>query len=245
MYQKVKLNDKYEIDTDGVVVNITTGKPMRGTSITRTNRYVKVHLDKFYALHLLVLNTFKGPRPSAKHTANHIDGNRYNNALSNLEWVLHSDNVRHSREMLLHRGQYGEEVGTSKLTESQARKVHSLKGSGLTARQIRDRLQLPVSVGAVRSILRGDSWGTVVNAAVPIKVEATPVRAELEVHNKIITGGDSKLLKANLHLLREHGGKSGLSIGQLLMKLGLTHIPKGTAYSHVRNLRLAMNDCND
>lgn len=245
MYQKVKLNDKYEIDTDGVVVNTTTGKPMRGTSITLSNRYVKVHLDKFYALHLLVLNTFKGPRPSSKHTANHIDGNRYNNALSNLEWILHSDNVKHSRSTLLHRGQYGEEIGTSKLTESQARKVYSLKDTGLTARQIRDRLELPVSIAAVRAILRGDSWTTVLANAIPVKAEPTLVRDKLAVHNKIITEADSALLKANMHLLREHGGKMGLSIGQLLMKLDLTHLPKGTAYSYVRNLRLAMNDCND
>ena len=244
MYQKVMLNDKYAIDTDGVVTNVITGKPMRGTSITKNNRYVKVHLDKFRALHLLVLETFVGPRP-AKHTANHIDGNRYNNALSNLEWVPHSVNVRHSRELLLHRGQYGAEVGTAKLTESQVRHIHALKDSDLTARQIRDRLKLPVSVGCVKNIRAGRAWQAVLTDSVPEQCTPTPDRPSLEVHNKIITEEDSKLLQENMHLLRRHGGAPGLSIGQLLMKLNLTHISKGTAYAHVRNLRLAANDCND
>ena len=229
MYQKVKLNDKYEIDTNGIVYNSTTGNAMRGTTITRKNRYVKVHLDKFYAVHLLVMSTFVGAKPEG-YVVDHIDGNRYNNALSNLEYVTQAENVRRSRKTLQHRGQYGTEIGTSKLTLEQARQVYALKGTGLTRRQVRDRLRLPVSESAISKVWSGKSWSEAISGNIPAQV----------VHNKIITDSESTLLLENSHLLRQHGGKSGLSIKQLLNKLDLNHIASGTAYAHIRQARLAI-----
>lgn len=239
MYQKVKLNSKYEIDTNGVVYNSNTGNAMRGTTITRKNRYVKAHLDKFYLIHKLVMETFVGECPVG-YTIDHLDGNRYNNALSNLEYVDHSTNVQRSRKQLQHRGQYGTEIGTSKLTLEQAQQVWALRDSSLTARQIRDRLKLPVSVSAIKCLRRGKTWSTVLLDAIPEKVNPTgDQRPPLPVYNKIITEADSVLLQANMHRLRQHGGTTGLSIKQLLTELDLNHIASGTAYAHIRNLRLA------
>ena len=238
MYKKVKLSDTHSIDTDGVVWNDTTGRAMRGTTITKKNRYQKVHLDKFRPIHILVLETFVGTRPEG-YTANHKDGNRYNNSLRNLEWVPHSQNVRHARKMRLHRGQYGEELGSSKLTLEQARRVYSLGSSGLTARQIRDRLRLPVSIEAVRDIMAGRTWQAAIAGTIPERVDPTPKRRPMEgPPNKTITPEEAELLESNAHLLRQHGGKPGLTINQLLMQLGLTHIKPGTAYAHIRNYRL-------
>lgn len=237
MYQKVKLNEKYEIDTDGVVYNTNTGNAMRGTTITRKNRYVKVHLDKFYSVHKLVMETFVGVCPE-KHTIDHIDGNRYNNALLNLEYVPHTINVQRSRKKLQHRGQYGTEIGTAKLTLQQARQVWALRDTDLTARQIRDRLKLPVSLDAVKNVRRGASWVRSIQGTVPVATQPTPVKPPHEVHNKIITAVESAILQANMGRLRQHGGKQGLSIKQLLAELDLSHIASGTAYAHIRNLRL-------
>lgn len=237
MYKKVNiLNGKYAIDTDGVVWNNSTQKALRGTTITKKNRYVKAHLDKFYSIHILVLETFVGERPEG-FTANHKDGNRYNNSLANLEWVSHSENVRHSRDTLLHRGQYGEEIGTAKLTLEQARKVWALRDSNLTARQIRDRLKLPVSLAAIKSIRRGDSWQAAIQGSIPESIKPTPHKKPLkQAHNRIITDGEIQILKDNNHRLRKHGGVTGLSIRQLLEDLNMTHINPGTAYNYVRGL---------
>lgn len=239
MYQKVKLNSKYEIDTNGVVYNSNTGSAMRGTTITRKNRYVKAHLDKFYLVHKLVMETFVGECPEG-YTIDHIDGNRYNNALSNLEYVKHSTNVQRSRKQLQHRGQYGTEIGTSKLTLEQAKQVWALRDSTLTARQIRDRLKLPVSISAVKNIRRGKTWRTVLLDGIPEQVNPTGLqRPPLPVYNKIITDEESELLINNMHRLRKHDGTKGLSIKQLLTELDLNHIASGTAYSHIRKIRLA------
>lgn len=46
-------------------------------------------------IHRLVAETFLDcPRDACE--VNHIDGNRYNNDASNLEWVSHTENMRHA-----------------------------------------------------------------------------------------------------------------------------------------------------
>lgn len=250
MSKKVILScdNKYSIDEYGNVYNNLTGYVLRGTTIDKKHRYQKVHLGKkFYNTHLLVLETFVGPRPTPKHTANHKDGNRYNNSLSNLEWCTHAENVRHSRDMHLHRGQYGEEIVGSKLTEEQAKRVWALKDSPLTARQIRDRLGLQfVSVAAIKAIRRGKAWARVIQGTIPEKHSPTPNIPPREVWNKIITDSERELIKSHMHLLTrwpDTRGVHGLTINQLLDRLGLSHIKGATAYQLVRQLRSM--DCND
>lgn len=47
-------------------------------------------------VHHLVLEAFVGMRPTPKHQANHIDGDKANNHVENLEWVTASENMRHA-----------------------------------------------------------------------------------------------------------------------------------------------------
>lgn len=48
-----------------------------------------------FLLHRLVATAFV-PNPNNLETVNHIDGNKQNNAASNLEWCSHLDNIRHA-----------------------------------------------------------------------------------------------------------------------------------------------------
>lgn len=166
-YRKITLNIKdlkhnYTIDTLGIVRNETNGKVLKGTSISKKNRYVKIHLDKFYALHKLVATHFLGKPNDDTLVINHKDGNRNNNSASNLEWVTQSYNCKHKYEIGLDCNK-GEGNAFSKLTEEQVRKIWGLKDSSLTARQIRDKLQLNVSIAAVKSVRQGKNWSHITN----------------------------------------------------------------------------------
>ena len=46
-------------------------------------------------VHRIVALTFLGEPPESNMTVNHIDGNRKNNHVENLEWLSLADNIRH------------------------------------------------------------------------------------------------------------------------------------------------------
>ena len=59
------------------------------------NGYIRVFIhDKTYALHRLIALTFI-QNPNNKQQVNHIDGNKTNNCLDNLEWVTNEENQIH------------------------------------------------------------------------------------------------------------------------------------------------------
>lgn len=68
--------------------------------------------------------------PEGKAQVNHIDGNKANNCIENLEWATQSENMRHAYDTGLYKNQIqGETVGTSKLTEEQVRDIRAAKGT--------------------------------------------------------------------------------------------------------------------
>ena len=70
---------------------------------TQTYAGVKLKNDlgqwKRVYVHRLVLATFVGPRPEGL-VINHIDGNKENNNLDNLEYCTNLENERHSLDVL-------------------------------------------------------------------------------------------------------------------------------------------------
>jgi hypothetical protein len=70
---------------------------------------------KTRTVHSVVAAAFLGLRPKGKQV-NHIDGNKLNNRLDNLEYVTPSENNLHAIRLGLHKIQRGEDVGQAKLT---------------------------------------------------------------------------------------------------------------------------------
>lgn len=106
-------------------------------------KYLKITLfknNKRYqtSLHSLVLKTFVGNRPSPKHQTRHLDGNRFNNKLSNLAWGTckqnHQDRKKHGTLLtgdkhpsyihpeIIRRGELN---GMSKLTKKQILEIRN------------------------------------------------------------------------------------------------------------------------
>ena len=100
----VGFEDYYQVSNLGRVKRIKGG---RGTHIGKilhgapaTDGYWRVLLrknskSKCVNVHILVAKAFI-PNPDNKPEVNHIDGNKLNNACSNLEWVSHKENMDHA-----------------------------------------------------------------------------------------------------------------------------------------------------
>ena len=82
---------------------------------------------KKFQIHRLVLAAFVGPCQEGRE-CNHIDGDKTNNCVGNLEWVTPSQNTRHKFDVLGYQAARGEQQGMAKLTELQVRKIRDLSG---------------------------------------------------------------------------------------------------------------------
>ena len=78
--------------------------------------------------HRLVLETFVSPSPEG-HECNHIDGDKLNNRIENLEWVTPGENNRHAYENGLNQNA-GEGHCWAKLTAHQVREIRQLYATG-------------------------------------------------------------------------------------------------------------------
>lgn len=105
-------------------------------------------------LHRLILMTFVGPAPEGKPHVNHIDFNRSNNRLSNLEWISRAENQRHTARA--GRMARGERNSGAKLNREQIATIRDLRASGRSQQSIAD--EFGISQTQTSRIVRRDSW---------------------------------------------------------------------------------------
>lgn len=77
---------------------------------------------KNHFVHVLVAKAFV-PNPFIKPQVNHIDGDKTNNQVENLEWVTGSENSRHAQRIGLIKYEMGSTHKNSKLTAEQVRYI--------------------------------------------------------------------------------------------------------------------------
>jgi len=145
-----------EVSVLGEVRNSLTG--YKYSLVPDKDGYLEVHTTvdghRFCRrVNRLVAETHIGPTDG--FDVNHIDGNKSNNCVSNLEIVTRRQNNIHSRNVL--GVLVGEGHGNSKLTEDSVRFIRS---SGLTVGQL--AIQLGVDESTVRSVLNRKTWKHVV-----------------------------------------------------------------------------------
>lgn len=87
--------ENYEVSNLGNVRNTLTGRIL-SQSLNKAGGYYRVNLNrKHYYVHRLMALAFFDEDITGKDI-NHIDGDHYNNILSNLEIVTRKENIRHA-----------------------------------------------------------------------------------------------------------------------------------------------------
>lgn len=155
---------QYQVSNLGRVKSLKTknGRIMR---LKKTwSGYVQVclcqgNVKTHHSVHALVLEAFVSLRPE-KHVANHIDGERSNNRLSNLEWVTQQKNIMHKYEVMQQPHAvpprlYGENHPLA-LSQDVAKQIMAAYESGSSARRVGK--QFGTSKTTVLKIVNGEHW---------------------------------------------------------------------------------------
>lgn len=77
---------------------------------------------KICSVHALAARAFI-PNPEDKPEVNHIDGNKLNCHISNLEWATQSENIKHAFRIGIKTSIHGADNVLAKLTEDQVREI--------------------------------------------------------------------------------------------------------------------------
>ena len=153
----------YEVSVDGLVRRCQGFRCRRAHRVLvpfiRPNGYAQILLyqggkRRRFGVHQLVALAFLGPKPSPQHEVAHLDGQRLNNHVSNLAWLLPIENDAHKD---LHGTRLrGSQIHSAKLVEAQVVLIRQALAVGI--RQCALAQTYGVSDSTVSLIARGKTW---------------------------------------------------------------------------------------
>lgn len=120
---------------------------------------VRLYVDtaqEDWVLHRLVAGTFI-PNPKGLPEVNHKDLDKWNNDVSNLEWVTRGENMRHAVLNGAVKSLRGSAVLSSKLTEDQVHDIRVRYANGLSY-QRELAAEYGVSQAVISKILLRQNW---------------------------------------------------------------------------------------
>lgn len=145
--------DYYQISNFGNVYHKYTGYMLR-PGICGSGYYFMslstINGPKLYRVHRLEMMMFKPIQDYEKYDVNHIDGNKLNNFLGNLEWVTRSENIKHAYRIGIH-------PRTASISEETAREICILLEKNIyTNQEIADMTNTTENV--VAGIKKKEAW---------------------------------------------------------------------------------------
>jgi len=109
---------------------------------------------KHYAVHRLVAKAFL-PNPDNLPCVNHLDGDKHNANVLNLEWCTYKQNTQHALETGLIKRD-GSHNGKRKLNEEDVRDIRMFAKAGLKAKDIVK--VYPIKLAAMTNVINRVTW---------------------------------------------------------------------------------------
>lgn len=167
---------KYKINTKGEIFSYQRGWEGKKliTPYNKAYGYYSLSIvndegEKVHCLvHRLVAITYL-PNPENKPEVNHIDGNKLNNFVDNLEWVTRSENNKHAFSLGLNDSK-GVKNGRSKLSEDDVLSIYQLLLEGSRACDVAKDFNISKSV--VMGIKTKRSWSHITKSLPDISIKA-------------------------------------------------------------------------
>ncbi len=142
--------DDYEILPDGKILNKRWNKYVKPQP--NNKGYGRVCLcGKFYFVHRLVAEKYI-PNPDNLPQVNHIDGDKTNNCVENLEWVSNQENRNHAIKNGLHL--QGEKCPWAKLTQENVNYIRTHRE--MSRKNLAELFN--VTPSTIKDVQNGYSW---------------------------------------------------------------------------------------
>lgn len=124
-----------------------------------TGGYHRVHVgnNQYASIHRLVMMSFHPIENFDKMQVNHIDGNKNNNCLNNLEWLSPLENMRHAYKTGLNKS-IADGNASAKLTNDQVKQICEMIDNGYTNNSINEALGINKNSSIVSNIRNGRSY---------------------------------------------------------------------------------------
>lgn len=155
----------YTVSNKGRVYNTRNKKYLRLTPNKKGYIRVSIYLPdgriKRMSVHVMVAETFIGEKSSSEYQVDHIDGDKANNNVDNLEWVTPSENICRAYNLGLKTAVKGSDNPVSTYTEEQIHTACKLAQEGYSIPKISKKVNIPKSY--LYGILRGDHWHHIVS----------------------------------------------------------------------------------
>lgn len=152
IWKTIKGHEKYKISNYGRIISFNKKKPI--LLKYKNTGYYNVSLNScYYLVHRLVLLTFINNKDKEKNIVNHINGDKLDNRLVNLEWCTIKENSQKYQENNKDKIKKGSECKYSKLDENKVKEIFQHKG---LHKEIADKYN--ISRQSVSSIKQRRSW---------------------------------------------------------------------------------------
>ena len=106
MFKTLNENPRYQINEYGEIWDNEKLRYVKPSKTQHKNSYLFINIynyetgkRKLYYIHHLVMKYFGSPKPGYNYEIDHLDGDKSNNYVYNLDWVTHKENKLRAKAM--------------------------------------------------------------------------------------------------------------------------------------------------